>query len=318
LKAPALFVKDARLRPLWRAVLYAVAMPSVAALLWAIYAVATGRPVLGYATFGDLIVGEIVAAAAALLVALFLRRNLDRRSFASLGFALRPPWLRLLALGVLFGAGMQAVAYGILRVFGFATLVSHGTLVGDMRLLAPAALFFLGAAFVEEMSFRGYLLQNLWEEWGKWPAIVITSITFALIHAGNPHAREQTLLTLGGLLLFALWACMSLVWTKSLWLALGAHMAWNMAEGPVFGLPVSGVLMPIAPVLSNTVSGPTWLTGGAFGPEAGVSSLVALLIGLGVLRLLFIKGAFARVPEVREAYARTSGSSAPSNAARGR
>jgi uncharacterized protein len=318
LKAPALFVKDARLRPVWRAVLYAIAMPSVAALLWAIYFLAIGRPARRYPTLGDLIVGEVVAAVAALFVALYLRRNLDRRSVASLGFSPRRTWLRLLALGVLFGAGMQAVAYGILRIFGFATLVGHGTFSGDVRLLAPAALFFLGAAFVEEMSFRGYLLQNLWEEWGMWPAIAVTSVAFALIHAGNPHAREQTVLTLCGLVLFALWACMSLVWTKSLWLALGAHMAWNMAEGPVFGLPVSGVLMPIAPVFSNAVSGPTWLTGGAFGPEAGVSSLVALLIGLGVLRLLFVKGAFADVPDVRESYARISGSSAPSNAARGR
>jgi membrane protease YdiL (CAAX protease family) len=293
-------------------------MPSLAALLWAICDFATGRSARRYATFGDLVVGEVVAAAAAFLVAFFLRRDVDRRSFASLGFAPRRPWLRLLGLGLLFGAGMQAVAYAILRIFGFAKLVGHGTLSGDMRLLVPAALFFLGAAFVEEMSFRGYLLQNLWEEWGMWPAIVITSVAFALIHAGNPHAREQTVLTLCGLVLFALWACMSLIWTKSLWLALGAHMAWNMAEGPLFGLPVSGVLMPVAPVLSNAVSGPTWITGGAFGPEAGVSSLVALLIGLGVLRLLYVKAAFARVPDVREGYARVSGSSAPSNAARGR
>jgi membrane protease YdiL (CAAX protease family) len=318
LKAPAFFVRGATLRPIWRAVIYAVAVPVVAALLWELCDAATMRPPHHFQTLADLIADEVITAAAAVCVALFLRRYVDRRSFASLGFAPRGPWLALLGLGVLFGAGMQAVAYAIMRVFGFAHVVGHGTLAGDVRIILPATLFFLAAAFVEELSFRGYVLQNVWEQWGLWPAVAITSVAFALLHAGNPHAREQTLLTASGLLVFAVWACMSLVWTKSLWLALGAHMAWNMTEGPVFGLPVSGVLMPIPPVLSNTVSGPAWLTGGAFGPEAGASALIALLVGLAALRLLFVKGAFDRVADTREGYARASGSSGPSTVARGR
>jgi uncharacterized protein len=318
LKAPTLFVRDARLRPFWRAVIYSMAVPIVAALLWTAYDLAVGRVAYRLPTLADLIAGEVIGAIAALLAALFLRHYLDRRSIASLGFAPGGPWLRLLGLGLLFGAGMQAIAYSLLRAFGFVHLVGHGTLWGDVHLIVPAALFFLAAAFLEEMTFRGYLLQNLWEQWGIWPAVTITSVLFALLHAGNPHAREQTVLSMSGLLVFAVWACMSLIWTKSLWLALGAHMAWNLTEGPVFGLPVSGVLMPIAPVLSHTVSGPTWLTGGAFGPEAGASSLIAMLVGLAALRLLYVRGAFAHVADGRESYARTSGSSGPSTPDRAR
>lgn len=315
LNASTFFVKDARLRPFWRAVVYSIAVSEVAALLWAFYGLAGARLPQRVPNLGDLIAGAVIWATAALLVAFFLRRYLDRRSIASLGFAPRGPWLRLLGLGMLFGAGMQAFAYSILRAFGCAHPVGHGTLLGDVRLLVPAAIFFLAAAFLEEMTFRGYLLQNLWEEWGIWPAVVITSVSFALTHAGNPHAREQALLTTSGLLVFAIWACMSLVWTKSLWLALGAHMAWNLTEGPIFGLPVSGVLMPFPPVLSNIVSGPAWLTGGAFGPEAGAGSLIAVLVGLAALRLLYARGVFAQVADVREAYARPSGSSGPSTPA---
>jgi uncharacterized protein len=318
LKASTFFVRDGRLRPVWRAIIYSISVWTVAALLWAFYVAVAWQGARRFPMLADLIASEVITAIAALSVALFLRRYLDRRSIASLGFAPRGPWLRLLGLGLLFGAGMQTIAFLILRMFGFARLVGHGTLLGDVHLLVPAALFFLAAAFLEEMSFRGYLLQNFWEQWGIWPAVILSSVLFALLHAGNPHAREQAVLTASGLTIFALWACLSLIWTKSLWLALGAHMAWNLAEGPIFGLPVSGVLMPIAPVLSHTVSGPTWLTGGAFGPEAGASSLVAMLLGLAALRFLYVKGAFARVADTREAYAQTSGSSGPSTPARDR
>jgi len=110
-----------------------------------------------------------------------------------------------------------------------------------------------------------------------------------------------------GLVAFALWACMSLLWTGSLWLALGAHLAWNVFEGPFFGLPVSGVVIPSPSVLEVSVRGQPWLTGGAFGPEAGLSSLVALVLGFAVLWTLRVRGAFAGAADTSEAYASRTG-----------
>jgi membrane protease YdiL (CAAX protease family) len=199
---------------------------------------------------------------------------------------------------------MQAVANVVLWASGSAHVTGHAGLESSLQLIGAAIAVLVPAAFVEEMSFRGYILQNLWEDWGLVPAIVISSIGFAALHISNPHSREQLLFTATGLLMFALWACMSLVWTKSLWLALGAHMAWNLFEGPVFGLPLSGLAMPVPTVLRQTVNGPQWLTGGSFGPEAGVTSFVALIVGFLVLRALYLNGAFADAPDTREDYAR--------------
>jgi membrane protease YdiL (CAAX protease family) len=298
-----LFVKDARLRPFWRLGVYAIAVVFLSALLLAVYYAARGKTFDAARSWSDDIATELVTAIAVLIVSIFLRRTLDRRSIASLGFALRGPWLRLLGMGVLFGAGMQTIANAIEWATGSAHLTAHGSLAGDVRLVVIAAGILLAEAFLEEMSFRGYVLQNLWEEWGIVPAIVLSSVAFAWLHVINPHAHEQIALTFSGLLAFAFWASMSLLWTKSLWLALGAHMAWNLFEGPVFGLPVSGLAMPVHTVLVQSITGPVWLTGGAFGPEAGVSSLVALLAGFTVLRALYIKGAFAAASDTREAYA---------------
>lgn len=301
-----LFVKDARLRPIWRVIIYAVLVLATAFLLAAIFQIIAGRKFEEGFSVWAVAVAEVAAAIAVLIVSILLRRYLDHRSVASLGFAPRGPWVRLLFLGILLGAGMQTVANAILWVSGSAHVIGLAAPANDVRLIVAATALLIPAAFVEEMSVRGYILQNLWEDWGLVPAIVVSSLGFAILHIGNPHSREQLLLTGAGLVLFAVWACLSLLWTKSLWLAFGAHVSWNLFEGPVFGLPLSGLVMPVPTVLKQSVNGPQWLTGGSFGPEAGVISLVALIVGLGVLRVLYMKGAFADVADTREKYARGS------------
>lgn len=299
-----LFVKDARLRPIWRVIIYAICVLAVATLLAATFDLMLGQRYEEQLSPGVIIESELAAFFAVLLVSIVLRRYLDRRSVASLGFAPRGPWVRLFFVGILLGAGMQTVANIILWASGSAHVIGRAGLGSDLQIIVAAVALLLPAAFVEEMSFRGYILQNVWEEWGLVPAIVVSSIGFATLHMLNPHWREQLLLTLTGLIMFAVWACMSLVWTKSLWLACGAHIAWNLFEGPVYGLPLSGLTMPVPTVLRQIVNGPQWLTGGSFGPEAGVISFVALIVGFLVLRALYLKGAFADAADTREEYAR--------------
>jgi uncharacterized protein len=298
-----LFVKDARLRPVWRILLFVVSVPLVATAIWTVYFFAVGGVEHEPSLLSEEITGEAAAAIAALLVSLWLRKFVDRRSIASLGLWTRWPAIRLLLLGIAFGACMQALAFGVEAITKTTRIVGFGPLASEARLLSIAFGVFLAVALFEELSFRGYLFQNFWEGFGLVPAVILTSILFACVHLNNPNAKVQTLQTLAGLVLFAIWACYSVVWTKSLWLALGAHLAWNLFEGPVFGFPVSGVVMPYRSVFIERTSGPDWLTGGAFGPEAGVSSLLALGLGLVVLRLLYLRGAFADSPDVREEYA---------------
>jgi hypothetical protein len=68
--------------------------------------------------------------------------------------------------------------------------------------------------------------------------------------------------------------------TRQLWLPIGLHTGWNFFEGTVFGFPVSG-MADFPSLIHITVKGPILLTGGAFGPEAGLVILPAL--GLGAL-----------------------------------
>ena len=80
----------------------------------------------------------------------------------------------------------------------------------------------------------------------------------------------------------------SYVLTGRLALPMGLHIAWNFFEGNVFGLPVSGVETVGATFVSIEQSGPLLLTGGAFGPEAGVLTNAASILGF-LLILLWVR-----------------------------
>lgn len=299
------FLKDGRLRPTIRVLIFAAATVFAAASL-GIVAGVLARPLVhgpSLNSFGLRAgVGELDLAIAVVSVALFLRRYLDHRPNASLGFSFRAPWLRLTAIGFIIGAGMQLLIFGADRVLRFSQITVTAPLTLDLTWLPIYVVFFVLAALAEEMSIHGYIFQNLWEDWGFVPALVLTSAVFAGVHLGNPNARFHLVMTIAGLAAYGIWASLTLLWTKSLWLALGCHFAWNVFEGAVLGFPVSGVSFG-HPAIAQVVRGPAWFTGGAFGPEAGASSALALLIGLGAVYALYRRGAFASVPDTREPYA---------------
>src|SRR4029077_19033025 len=99
-------------------------------------------------------------------------RVLDGRSAESLGFNFRVRWLRLLGMGLLLGIGMQTFVLATEIVMGFA----HASVVpwsnAELTLLGSAVIVLLAAAITEEIAVRGYVFQNLLEEWGAMPAVV--------------------------------------------------------------------------------------------------------------------------------------------------
>jgi hypothetical protein len=70
---------------------------------------------------------------------------------------------------------------------------------------------------------------------------------------------------------------LAFVATRKLWLPIGLHIAWNFTQGGLFGLPVSGISTP--GLLGSHLSGPAVFSGGAFGVEG---SLITVLASLAV------------------------------------
>ena len=298
------FLKDGKLRPGFRVLVYLIAT-FVATTLLGAFAGLTYQSIGGVETIpqSGLLVFEACLAVCAFGIAFAFRRFLDQRSIASLGFSLRGPWLRLLLIGCGLGIAMQLFVFAMEDLLGYSHVAAFSAARQGAAGLAVLLPYFALVGLAEEMLFRGYILQNMWESWGPIAAIAFSSALFVAVHLGNPGSHARLAFTVIGLVAYAVWACISLLWTKSLWLAVGVHFMWNVFEGPVLGFPVSGLTFPSIAV-RQTFTGPDWFTGGPFGPEAGASALLALAFGFVLLWLLDRWGAFADVADEREAYAR--------------
>jgi membrane protease YdiL (CAAX protease family) len=183
--------------------------------------------------------------------------------------------------GLLIGAILFSVVIAILALAHCYT-ATFQTWNG----LFAALAFFLIAALVEELLFRGILFRLIEKMTGTWIALALSALLFGAIHVGNPHATLFSGLAIAleaGVLLALAYAL-----TRSLWFAIGIHWGWNLFEGPIFGTQVSGGQFT-ATVMHAKMDGPHWLTGGSFGPEAGVAAIVVCLAAAIVVGVLAIR-----------------------------
>jgi membrane protease YdiL (CAAX protease family) len=117
--------------------------------------------------------------------------------------------------------------------------------------------------------------------WRGWfLGLVVSSVLFGLAHATNPSVSGLALLNIG---LAGVAFALAYAVTGSLWLAIAYHFMWNFSQGPLLGLPVSG--MTFETLTTATLTGPELWTGGAFGPEGGLAASLVLLVSIGGLWL---------------------------------
>lgn len=144
----------------------------------------------------------------------------------------------------------------------------------------------LGAAFVEELIFRGLAFQAIEKMGGSILALTLTSLFFGIAHLGNPGATVWGALSIAieaGVLLGA-----AFLWRRNVWFIVSLHFFWNTLEG-LLGIPVSG--HPSSGLFTVDVTGPALLTGGKFGLEASIIPVtISLLIAIPMLILARRKG----------------------------
>src|SRR6185369_14096246 len=153
--------------------------------------------------------------------------------------------------------------------------------------------FFLAAGAFEELLFRGFAFQALTHNLGGAAAIGITAVFFGAAHIGNDNASVFSTINT---ILAGVWLGLAYLITRSLWLATALHYSWNFAMAFVFGLPVSGfTTFDGVSWLQGHSGSPLWVSGGSYGPEAGMCSTVALLVSTMVI---WRSGFFKASPEM--------------------
>jgi hypothetical protein len=161
---------------------------------------------------------------------------------------------------------------GELQIRGASALA-----IGLLTLLATSA-----QSSAEEALFRGWLLPAIGVRRGPLTGVILSSSVFALAHT----TTGPTMVGWLNLFLFGAMAALLALAEGGLWTACAWHSVWNWVQGGLLGFSVdrssrSGLVATVQPL------GPSYLTGGAFGPEGGIAVTATLLAGIGVLAICF-------------------------------
>ncbi|MGH9354931.1 MAG: lysostaphin resistance A-like protein [Terriglobia bacterium] len=228
----------------------------------------------------------------ALLVATLIMAALERRSFSDYGLPWRRAFQAQFWSGALWGWAALTLLLLLIRLyrgfdFGWLALRSWK---GLLYYAAVWALAFLVVGFFEEFFFRGYALYTLASGMGFWPAAIVLSVAFGLVHLHNP-GEDLT----GGIAaaLIGLFFCFTVRRTGTLWFAIGLHSLWDYCETFVYAVPDSGMVAR-GHLLNSRLHGPGWLTGGAVGPEGSLFVFIVVVNLFIVLHLVYPK---ARYPK---------------------
>jgi membrane protease YdiL (CAAX protease family) len=221
-------------------------------------------------------IGFAALSAAMLGIYVLLVRLLERR---------RPDEIALAsnyAIGAtILGAALFAAVYAILGSLGVARFVgvSRGTSV-----IVPLAIA-IGAAFGEELTFRGGIFRVIENSFGTLAAVAVSAVLFGLVHGLNPGATVVSTAAIAleaGVLLGLAYAA-----TRNLWFPIGLHFGWNFTEGGIFSAAVSG--HATNGLVHVSLSGSELLTGGAFGPEASIVAVAVSLLASVALAVVTIR-----------------------------
>ena len=260
--ARTLFFDSDGLRPGWGFALYVImfyALQRIAVeLAWA-------RD-LGSSGLWSTLLEEIGDFLAAVTPSIVLGR-IERRPWSTYGLPLRKVLGPQLWIGALWGfSAITALMLSLAAAhcFSFGHVVVHTTRM--LRFAAFWGLIFLLVGLFEEFLLRGYSQFTLTRGMGFWPAAIALSCAFGLIHLRNGGEQWSGILAAACIGLFF---CLTLRRTGNLWFAVGFHAAWDWGESFVYSVPDSGMISP-GHLLSSSLKGPAWLSGGSVGPEGSM------------------------------------------------
>lgn len=167
---------------------------------------------------------------------------------------------------------LTELASGLIHVQDITPGVQN-TLIGGIILQGIVA-------FGEELPFRGYILPDMAKRFGAWNAVFYSSLFFSVLHipsililnmGRNNIAIMLLTITTAEILLAVCYLY------DGLSMSIGFHFTWNFFQYHVYSLrqDIPGIL--------KITSDNQLVTGGVFGPEAGLLGMLVVILALIVV-----------------------------------
>ncbi len=276
------FLNDHGLRAGWRLLIYAALVAGLgfgSAILVRQFV----RPIHGAFSPLWLFLQEALGFGVVFGAALIMSR-IENRPPGVYGLPAQGAFGKLFWQGWLVGLCEVTALVGLIAVFGgysFGSVALHGAELVRWAVLWGAVFVFVG--LFEEFLFRGYTLFTLGDGIGFWPAAVVFSTLFGLVHLSNPGegwVGAASVVMIGLIFAFALKR------TGNLWFVVGLHASFDFGETFLYSVPNSGIVFD-GHLSTATLQGAKWLTGGTVGPEGSVFSFLTMGMLAMVIHFLF-------------------------------
>jgi uncharacterized protein len=191
--------------------------------------------------------------------------------------------LRVAPVGIAAGAilGALLILIATLPMFAFGVYQVTSYRGPQSGLFGVAAVIWI-AAFLEEVVYRGVLFRALEEAVGTNWALWLQALIFSVAHIGNNSDATlyATLWSIVAVTLIGAFWTYIFIQTRNLWIVTANHAAWNYAI-ILTGTPLSGIdaWRSVAP-FETSIHGPSWLSGGIFGPEDSIVTIIVVIVCL--------------------------------------
>lgn len=220
---------------------------------------------------------SLICGVLLLLMYRWLVRSYEERKIEELSMQKS---LKDTGIGFLWGMLMMAAVIGIFALCGWYKIVGGNFNIASIyRFLMTYFVVAVG----EEIVFRGIMFRLLDSQFNLWVALILSAFLFGAAHIINPNATVIS--TIGISLSSGVLFGLLFKYYRTLWVPIGIYWSWNFVQGTVAGCPVSGGI-PEYSILESVTSGPELFTGGLFGPEA---SIITMIAGLALCIWLVIK-----------------------------
>lgn len=205
------------------------------------------------------------------LMSKILKLNMAAYGFAKIGLKFK--WC-------LIAIVLPLIVTGVYLLFFQGKFVPSDMNGNQIFTTLSAGIVFMGiaAGFVEEMVFRGVILNLLKERWNIWIAVIVPSVLFGLVHViGMDFSLGSCLLViLAGTMVGIMFSLIEIesgsVWNNGL-----VHAIWNIV---IIGGGLSiGEEADSYSVMSYVLDSKAFaITGGEFGIESSVIALIAYIV----------------------------------------